>query len=468
MPSRQDDEVSWGHASRPGGRSLLLTGGLALAVAATAASFLTDDPRYLRLAVVASAWAFVAAAFAATRRRGEQLAASAREAEVRRAYERELDLEAAGRREYELELENDLRRETEEVVRAEMAALRADVAALDRVREQIARVTDLAGDLSAVPALRSDVAALAALRSEVASLSALRSDVASLSAMRGDVAALGALREELGSLAELRTEVGRLRTELTEQLNGELLIERIIMRTQGFRRTGEHAAAADTTTTGGLGTGAALWDDEPARGLTAPPTAFRFDDPGPTREYETVRPVRSTAVAPSEPRTATFSWSSPPDAVAEPAPAPLEWLADRSLVHPDDLGDPGPDRPSRYSAAEPSLAGFPAPPPAAPLTDDLAAQARPVPYRRRRTDDEDEPRTDPAEALTTERPVFTQPPVPDPGPRTRPGTSGEGFVRVSDLVAETGGPPPSGGRRHRRYRDEDEPDDVLARVLGQQ
>jgi hypothetical protein len=466
MPSRQDDEVSWGPGSRSGGRSLLLTGGLALAVAATAASFLTDDPRYLRLAVVASAWAFVAAAFAATRRRGEQLAASAREAEVRRAYERELDLEAAGRREYELELENDLRRETEEVVRSEMAALRADVAALDRVREQIARVIDFAGDLSALPALRSDVAALAALRSEVASLSALRGDVASLSAMRGDVAALGALREELGSLAELRAEVGRLRTELTEQLNGELLIERIIMRTQGFRRPGE--PAPEPTSTGVLGAGAPRWDDEPARELTSGPPAFRFDDPGPTREYETVRPVRSAAGAPSEPRTATFSWSSAPYAPAEPARTPLEWLADRSMVDPDGLRGSGPDRPSRHAAAEPSLAGFPPAPPAPPGTDDLSAPVRPVPYRRRRTDDEGEPRTDPAEALTTERPVFPQPPVPDPGPRTRPGTSGEGFVRVSDLVAETGAAlPPPAGRRRRRYRDDDEPDDVLSRVLGE-
>src|SRR5206468_742834 len=151
-----------------------------------------------------------------------------------------------------------------------------------------------------------------------------------------------------------RAEVGRLRTELTEQLNGELLIERIIMRTQGFRRTGEHAAAADTMTpdgtTGGLGTGAPPWDDDLSRGLTAPPPAFRFDDPGPTREYETVRPVRSTAPAPSDPRTTTFSWSSPPHAAAEPAPTPLEWLADRSLVHPDDRGDSGPDRPSRHAA----------------------------------------------------------------------------------------------------------------------
>lgn len=484
MPSRQDDGASWAAGSRSGGRSLLLTGGLALAVAATAASFLTDNPRYLRLAVVLAAWAFVAAAFAATRRRSEQLAAAAREDEVRRVYERELDLEVAARREYELELENDLRRETEEVVRSEVAALRGDVAALDRVREQVARVTDLAGDLSELPALRNDVAALAALRTDVASLSAmrgdvaalsaLRADVASLSAMRGDVAALGALRQELGQLADLRAEVGRLRTELTEQLNGEMLIERIIMRTQAFRKPGEPASAPGPATAtaaapGGLSSLGPAWDEEPPpRELTGGWPAIRLDDPGPTREYETVRPVRSTPGAPSEPRTTTFAWSPPPPPPAEPARTPLEWLADRSMVDVDDLGEFGAERRSRHSAAEPALAGFPPAPPGAPATDDLSAAARPVPYRRRRSDETVEgPRTDPAEALTAQRPAVSVAP-PDPEPRTRPGTAGDGFVRVSDLVAETATPPPSGGRRRRRYRDDDEPDDVLARVLGQQ
>jgi hypothetical protein len=39
-------------------------------------------------------------------------------------------------------------------------------------------------------------------------------------------------------------------------------------------------------------------------------------------------------------------------------------------------------------------------------------------------------------------------------------------TRVSEILAANGVAPPSGGRRRRRYRDEDEPDDVLARVLG--
>ena len=49
---------------------------------------------------------------------------------------------------------------------------------------------------------------------------------------------------------------------------------------------------------------------------------------------------------------------------------------------------------------------------------------------------------------------------PDPEPTT-PGT------RVAEILAENGVNPATGGRRRRRYRDEDDQDDVLARVLGQ-
>jgi hypothetical protein len=57
------------------------------------------------------------------------------------------------------------------------------------------------------------------------------------------------------------------------------------------------------------------------------------------------------------------------------------------------------------------------------------------------------------------RMVAPSEPAPVSGPTTR-GT------RVAEILAENGGPPPSGGRRRRRYREDGEPDDVLARVLG--
>ena len=104
MPPREDDDVA-PRSFALGSRTLVLAGGFALAALATLAVFLTDNPQYLRVAVVAVAWAFVLAMFAAGRRDTDRVAARARETELRQAYEAELDREVAARREYELELE---------------------------------------------------------------------------------------------------------------------------------------------------------------------------------------------------------------------------------------------------------------------------------------------------------------------------------------------------------------------------
>ena len=71
MPRREDDVTG-----RPGSvetRTLVLAGGFVLAVLATLAVFLTDNPQYLRIAVVGAAWAFVLAAFAAGRRGSDRV-----------------------------------------------------------------------------------------------------------------------------------------------------------------------------------------------------------------------------------------------------------------------------------------------------------------------------------------------------------------------------------------------------------
>ena len=91
-----------------------------------------------------------------------------------------------------------------------------------------------------------------------------------------------------------------------------------------------------------------------------------------------------------------------------------------------------------------------------------------MPHRRRRTDDTGpEEFDDPAEALTTERRLA--PPVPAVPPGAVPSppapTTSDGHVRVAEILAENG-VSPTGSRRRRRYREDDEPDDVLARVLG--
>lgn len=460
MPRRSDD-VARGGSAAPGPRGLVVAGGFLLAAGATLAVFLTDNPQLLRIAVVAVAWAFVLATFAAGRRGGDREAAAAREAELRRAYEHELDLEVAARREYELELENELRRETEHTMREELDALRGELAKLSDLREQVGGV--------------------AALRSDIAGLSGLRDEVARVAAMREDVAALGALRAELGQLQALRDDMGRLRVELTEQLSSELLIERIVMRTQASRVPGEPTRTLE----------AAGWAEEAPRELTGGWPAVHLDEPRETRQFEQlrversdVRPAPATTVfsgpepsrlgpppsagtygagpatppAPAPPAPATTSFPLLPPAPLEPAPvappppvepppSPLDWLVSRSLL----------DGPAAPGAR-------PAPP-------------RPSPRRRRRDDAE----LPAAEARTAERPAPGAEPrvrvedrggyrvaLPDPAPpgppATGPVTSPGSGNRLAEILAENGST--GQGRRRRRYREDGDADDVLSRVLG--
>lgn len=185
-------------------RTLGLVAGLLLALGATAAVLSTDDARYLRLALLAACWAFLVAAFLAGGRRADHVAAESREAELRHAYEVELEREVAARAEYELHLEQQLRREAEDGMRRELADLRRELAGL--------------------------------------------------SDLRGDLAALGQLRGELAALGELRADLGRIRSELSEQLSGELLIERLTMRAQAVRlpaERSEDARALDGGTSSG-------------------------------------------------------------------------------------------------------------------------------------------------------------------------------------------------------------------------
>ena len=496
MPRREDDDV----APRPGAsgtRTPILVGGFALAAAATLAVFLTDNAQYLRLAVVAVAWAFVLATFAAGRRNTDRVAAAAREVELRRAYERELEREVAARHEYELELENELRRETEDSMRYELDALRSDIAALSGLRDEVARVS----------ALRGDIAALSGLRDEVARVAALRDDVASLNA----------LRQDLGQLAELRADMGRLRAELTEQLSSEMLVERIVMRTQASRLPADQS---------GLDQGRVLeqrWaDDVPPRELTGGWPAVRLDEQRETQHFEQVRVERAGPRPPVPNRRPTpyrrAAEEERPSVESRPWDAPLPappWEAPPTTAWPAVLGstpEPAeeqrtagpplwssisrhedPEAPSRHAAQEaaPSTTAFPmSPPPAAPppsplewlaarsLLDPPTSPSVPeVSPRRRRSDDGPAVPVDPAAAPTMQRPVV--PPAKpgvriddrggyrvavgeDPAPDPEPPTQG---TRVAEILAENGAAPATGGRRRRRYRDDDEADDVLARVL---
>ena len=466
-----------------GGYPLTLAIGFVLAVVATIAIFLTDNPQYLRLAVIAAAWGFVLAAVAVGRRRADRVAAVAREAELRRSFERELDRETAAHREYELELENELRDEAQQWMRREMNGLRQEVAALATQQ----------GDPAGLSVLREQLASLPAVREELARISALRSEIAVLSSLRADVESLTAMRAELGQLAELRADVGRLREELAQQLSHELLIERIIMRTQGVRGPAEPAGAVPgERTADGL-----TWEETPPRELTGGWPAVQLDQTPGTQEYERVRVDRPAAPLERAPATSAIpglaepSWRSvtslpieepvgghrPPETVETPfahgwnagaadrteasTPTPLDWLAERSLIDPADLP------PTRSL----DTAGAERHPEVAPSTADVDAigveRPKPQPFPRHDLGYE------PADARRPE-PAAYRPPVPDrppapPAPQPPRSTNPEtetGPVWVSDILAANGGAPRAGGRRRRRYRDEGTEDDVLSRVLG--
>src|SRR3954469_10980978 len=305
MPRREDDDV----APRPDAattRTLTLVGGFALAVAATLAVFLTDNAQYLRLAVVAVAWAFVLAIVAAGRRSTDRVAAAARERELRRAYQVELDREVAARHEYELELENELRRQTEDSVRYELDALRGELSALSGLRDEVARVSQLRGDIAALTSLRDEVARVAALHD--------------------DVAALNALRQDLGQLAELRADMSRLRTDLTEQLSSEMLVERIIMRTQASRLPAEQGRIDGPAR---ILDGGQTWaDDVPPRELTGGWPAVRLDEPRETSQFEQVRVERAASRPPvPTPPSAVRPWDAPLPTPPWETPPTTSWPA---------------------------------------------------------------------------------------------------------------------------------------------
>lgn len=530
MPRRQDDDVAWPPAPEParpagrpagtrygtpergiGRRSLLLAGGFLLAAGATLAVFLTENAQLLRVAVVAVAWAFVLATFAAGRRGVDRAAAAAREQQLRRDYEAELEREVAARREYELEVENEVRRETEDAVRDELDALRRELSSLSGLREEVARVSELRGDLAALGALRDEVARVAALRD--------------------DVAALTSLRQELGQLGELRADVGRLRAELTEQLSSEMLVERIIMRTQASRLPGEAARTLDQSVS---------WaDDTPPRELTGGWPAIRLDEhreprtqlfeqvrvdraplrppPAPweagTSAYPAARPAAADRPAPADPpRTYEAPAYRAPvhEAAAHQAPEPP---ASTPSVHTPPVHTPPAHAPAHTYEAPVRQAPPPVPAPPAPVFSILPAHEpveRPEPVARHSRHSAEEPPAPPGTSAFPLAPPAPEPapspldwlaarslldPEPAPAPiasrpevpprrrrgdedRTpplpvevaptaaQPAAEPTTTDRLARILAENGVEPSPGGRRRRRYREDDEPDEVLSRVLG--
>ena len=129
---------------RPG--SFLLTALLVLAIVASSALVFTNRVELLKLAVIVALWAAVVAAFVSFIYRRQADLDQAKTRDLKLVYDLQLDREISARREYELSIEAHLRRELASELRAEtadeVAALRAELAAL-RANLEIIFDTDL-------------------------------------------------------------------------------------------------------------------------------------------------------------------------------------------------------------------------------------------------------------------------------------------------------------------------------------
>ncbi|MDO3639124.1 DUF6779 domain-containing protein, partial [Mycolicibacterium arseniciresistens] len=141
--------LSRGARTRRGGRRpgwVLLTVLLVLAILASSALVFTNRVELLKLAVILALWAAVAAAFVSVIYRRQSDADQAKARDLKLVYDLQLDREISARREYELTVETQLRRELASELRAqsadEVAALRAELAAL-RTNLEILFDTDL-------------------------------------------------------------------------------------------------------------------------------------------------------------------------------------------------------------------------------------------------------------------------------------------------------------------------------------
>jgi hypothetical protein len=141
--------LSRGARVRRGGRRpgwVLLTALLVLAMGASSALVFTNRVELLKLAVILALWAAVAGGFVSVLYRRQSDADQSRVRDLKLVYDLQLDREISARREYELTVESQLRRELASELRAqaadEVAALRAELAAL-RSNLEILFGTDL-------------------------------------------------------------------------------------------------------------------------------------------------------------------------------------------------------------------------------------------------------------------------------------------------------------------------------------
>lgn len=117
---------------------LLLSVSLGLVVAAAAALALgADDPRLLRLGVLAALGAALLGALAVGRMRREVTSAAGHAEDLRGIHRLEVEREISARREHELTMQREMRREAREDSRDELEAVRAELRLLRENLQQL-------------------------------------------------------------------------------------------------------------------------------------------------------------------------------------------------------------------------------------------------------------------------------------------------------------------------------------------
>lgn len=118
---------------------LMLAGGVLLGVVATVLVVVSEEARWLRLAVLAALWAALLAAFALSRARREARTAELKQEEGKRTYELELQREITARREYEAKVTEHARLDSDDRHREELAAIREQ---LDKLTQTLSGLLD--------------------------------------------------------------------------------------------------------------------------------------------------------------------------------------------------------------------------------------------------------------------------------------------------------------------------------------
>jgi hypothetical protein len=432
---------------------------LVLAILASSALVFTDRVELLKLAVILALWAAVAAAFVSVIYRRQSDLDQAKARDLKLVYDLQLDREISARREYELTVESQLRRELASELRAqaadEVAALRAELAAL---RTNLEILFD--ADLSHRPAIETDKNTVRAAERVTAS----RLDVSPV-----EDTDIHTLRTEESPIIDVPAEPHPSESDWAAAAAAAGGAHRLPM--QGPEQPGRRRRQPDDYP--------APPAPEPPP-VPQPPSTWAPPPPPPTMPPMEPSPTIDVPAAqlPSEPSSPWSPPGAPPHKLPEqpasgwqPAPAEGQWIpagtpgsnwvappmpenglsneyvGRRRAPEPDDTGPVATVPPASAEPVAPPAEPVAPAPPAEPA---MSAQA-PEPPRGRHSAPADTGEPQAAPVLATEPSQPPPPPEPEPEPESDESDGQHvGGHSVNELLARFQATPGQGGGRRRR------------------